>query len=70
MPKNRFPQQLTNETKKCVIFILSISYFNLTYSIFVFVQNCNVLEFLKRLSKAVTKFHGKNISTLDAGRNL
>ena len=34
---------------------------------FVSVKICDILEFVKRLFKVLTKFHGKNISTMGAG---
>ena len=45
-------------------------YLNFTRSIVVSVQSCDVLVFVKQLSKDITKFHGKNISALSAGRIL
>ena len=34
---------------------------------FVSVKICDILEFVKRLFKVLTKFHGKNISTMGIG---
>ena len=34
---------------------------------FVSVKICDILEFVKQLFKVLTKFHGKNISTLGTG---
>ena len=45
-------------------------YLNLTRSIVVSVQSCDVFVFVKQLSKDITKFHGKNISALSARRIL
>ena len=42
-------------------------YFTLTRSVIVSDQIYDVLESVKRLSKALTKFHGKIISILSAG---
>ena len=70
---------MTDEAKKRHLFhfvnflllqksLLHFHYLNLTCSIIVSVQNCDVLEFVKQLSKALAKFHGKNINALSAGR--
>ena len=65
---------MNNETKERYLFhfvsFLSLyhyHYFNLTHSIFIVsVENGGVREFVKQLSKVVTKFHGIIITTLSA----
>ena len=42
-------------------------YFNLSHSMFVSVKIYDILEFVKRLFKVLTKFQGKNISIMGTG---